>query len=337
MKKILVDIGIHPEGLERIRSNPQLECVCTGSVKEEKRCLPVEMIRDINILFCSFPPDNIADMEALELIQLCSAGYSQLFGLDLVRKGIRACNGRGVFDTPIAEWSISMMINLARDLRGMIRNQDAGLFVSSTQFQNEIRGRTVGIWGYGGIGRETARVCKALGLTVHVMDIRGVGPQQNVYTVAGTGDIEGVLPDRAFRPEDRQDFLRGLDFLILSMPITEANKGIVGEAELKTLPNHACLLNPARGGLVQEQALLTALREGWIAGAALDTHWYYPLPADHPIRRFPNVIITPHISGSGLSPSFKTRIWDIFCQNVERYLKGDALLNELTPEQLNGT
>ncbi|HJN15590.1 MAG TPA: NAD(P)-dependent oxidoreductase, partial [Armatimonadota bacterium] len=96
------------------------------------------------------------------------------------------------------------------------------------------------------------------------------------------------------------------------------------------------LLNPARGPLVQEKALLQALREGWIAGAALDTHYYYPMPADHALWRFPNVIITPHVSGSSASPYFLDRIWDLFVQNVERYVSGQPLLNELTPAQLAG-
>jgi phosphoglycerate dehydrogenase-like enzyme len=81
---------------------------------------------------------------------------------------------------------------------------------------------------------------------------------------------------------------------------------------------------------------LRALREGWIAGAALDTHYHYPMPPDHPLWKFPNVIFTPHISGSSLSPNFKTRLWDIFARNVTRILRDEPLLNELTPEQLSG-
>ena len=327
---------IDPAGLKKLQNNPKLEVVCTDYIGEVKRPQPKELIEDANIMLCVFPPENFNDMKQIELIQICSAGYSQLYGLGLVEKNVRACNGRGVFDSPIAEWCISMMINMARDLRSMIRDQEDGLFVSREQYQNEIRGRTLGIWGYGGLGRQTARLSKALGLDVHVMDLFPVGPQQNVYTVPGTGDIEGKLPDKVFTIEQKQEFLSGLDFLMLSMPLTKNNHGVVGEEELKTLPGHAILLNPARGPLVDEPALLKALREGWIAGAALDTHWYYPLPADHPIRRFPNVIITPHISGSGLSPNFKTRVWDIFCRNVERFLAGDALLNELSTAQLNG-
>ena len=105
---------------------------------------------------------------------------------------------------------------------------------------------------------------------------------------------------------------------------------------MRLLRPTAYLLNPARGPIIQEKALLKALQEKWIAGAALDTHYHYPMPADHPLWRFPNVIMTPHISGSALSPYFLTRSWDIFTQNVERYLSGRPLLNELSQGQLNG-
>jgi phosphoglycerate dehydrogenase-like enzyme len=120
------------------------------------------------------------------------------------------------------------------------------------------------------------------------------------------------------------------------MPLTNLTKGIVGEAELKALPQTAFLLNPGRGPLVKEEALLKALREGWIAGAALDTHYYYPMPANHPLWTFPNVIMTPHISGSTLSPHFLERTWDIFEENVKRFLVGQPLMNEIAPKRLTG-
>ena len=88
--------------------------------------------------------------------------------------------------------------------------------------------------------------------------------------------------------------------------------------------------------MVREDALLKALDENWIAGAALDTHYYYPMPPEHPLWKYPNVIMTPHISGSTLSPCFLERIWDLFLQNVERYVKNQALLNPLTVSQLSG-
>ena len=167
---------------------------------------------------------------------------------------------------------------------------------------------------------------------------RGTGsaPREEVYTVPGTGDPEGVLPDRVFQKGGELEFLAGLDFLILAVPLTKQTEGLIGERELQALPRHAFLLNPARGTIVREDALLRALREGWIAGAAIDTHYRYPMPPEHPLWRFPNVIFSPHISGSSLSPHFKRRLWEIFAQNLARCDAGRALLNVLTPAQLSG-
>jgi phosphoglycerate dehydrogenase-like enzyme len=237
---------------------------------------------------------------------------------------------------PIAEWAVAMMVNLARNLRQMIRNQDAAVWDRSAAFQREIRGLTVGLWGYGGIGRETARLAKQMGLRVHAFARNGVGPARDVYAVPGTGDPEGVLPDRVFRAGEEIAFLKGLDFLVLGLPLTKATEGLIGERELQALPRTAFVLNPARGPIIREEALLRALREGWIAGAALDTHYKYPMPPEHPLWRFPNVIFTPHISGSSLSPNFKARLWEIFSLNIDRFVRGEPLLNELTPQQLAG-
>jgi phosphoglycerate dehydrogenase-like enzyme len=173
-------------------------------------------------------------------------------------------------------------------------------------------------------------------MRVHVFSRNGVAPAPDVYRVEGTGDPEGVLPDRVFLAGNEKEFLSDLDFLILAMPLTRNTEGLVGEEELAALPKSAFLLNPARGPIVQEQALLRALTEGWIAGAALDTHYRYPMPPDHPIWNFPNVIFTPHISGSTLNPMFQRRLWDIFSQNMNRFRSGEKLLNELSAEQLRG-
>jgi phosphoglycerate dehydrogenase-like enzyme len=333
MKRIVSSVEPLPEAAARLAAlGVDLRCV-----PSEPKDAPVpEHLADANILFFEMPPKNFGSLPAVEWVQVTSAGYSQLFDLDLVGRGIRASNGLGNFDIPIAEWNIAMMVNLARDLRQMIRNQEQGVWDRSARFQREIRGSVVGFWGYGGIGRETARLAKHMGMRIHVLTRRGVGPRTGVYCVPGTGDPDGVLPDRVFVAGEEREFLGGLDFLVLAMPLTHTTRGIIGERELQALPRTAYLLNPARGPLIQEEALLRALREGWIAGAALDTHYHYPMPPGHPLWGFPNVIMTPHISGSALSPRFAERVWDIFVQNVERFLAGRPLVNELTADQLRG-
>lgn len=334
--KVLVDVAVEPAALAALQQSGRFEIECIHPPGEKVRPLENAGLAQVEALFCTFPPSNFAEMKAVRWVQIASTGYTQLFGLNLPERGIRATNARGCFDVPIAEWVVAMMVNLARDLRQMVRNQDAQVWDRGAVFQREIRGATVGLWGYGGIGRETARLARQMGLRVHVLTRKGVDAREEVYTVPGTGDPLGVLPDRVFRAGEEMEFLAGLDFLVLALPLTKATEGLVGERELQALPRHAYVLNPARGPIIQEAALLQALRERWIAGAALDTHYHYPMPADHPLWRFPQVLFTPHISGSSLSPRFKERLWDIFAQNLHRFADGRPLLNELTPAQLAG-
>ena len=332
--KIVVDVAAHEPVLAALRERADCHVECIAPPEERARELDLARIADADVLFCTFPPTNHAAMRNLKWIQIASTGYTQLHGLGLPERGIRATNARGCFDIPIGEWNVAMMINLARDCRQMIRNQDAAIWDRSAIFQNEIRGLTVGIWGYGGIGRETARLARHCGLHVHVMTRGGVTPRRDIFVEPGTGDPEGALPHRVFRAGEEGAFLRELDFLIVALPLSKTTEGLIGERELQALPRRAFVLNPARGPIIRQEALLRALREKWIAGAALDTHYHYPMPPEHPLWRFPNVIFTPHISGSSLSPKFKSRLWQIFALNVERFQRGEPLLNELTAAQL---
>ena len=184
MLKVLVDLRVDDAGLRRLRALPDIEVDVVEKPEEEgKRPLPAGRLAGVHVLGCSFPPSNVEDLRVLRLVQIASAGYTQLVGIGLPDRGVRACNALGVFDVPIAEWNIAMMDNLLRDLRGMIRNQDQGLWDRDIRFQRELRGLTVGFWGYGGIGRETARLAKALGMCVHVLARNGVKERAEVYRV----------------------------------------------------------------------------------------------------------------------------------------------------------
>jgi phosphoglycerate dehydrogenase-like enzyme len=338
----LITVKPHDATLAALRARGDLDITLmdepdAGVHGEITNDWPADKLAAADVLFCSgVMPGNLAAASKLKWIQIASAGYEQLIPQGLPERGIRASNALGTFDVPIGEWCLAMMINLARDVPGMYRNQQHAIWDRSPRFQREVRGSTVGFWGYGGLARETARLCKALKMTVHVLTRSGATKRDDKYVVPGTGDADGALPDRVFRMEQKREFLASLDFLVMAMPLTPASRGAVGEAELRSLPRHACVLNPARGPLIEEHALLRALREGWIAGAALDTHYHYPLPPEHPLWSMPNAILTPHISGSGDTQTYPQRVWDIFQQNVQRFDSGGALLNELTPSQLNG-
>ena len=280
MTRILIDVAVEEASLGKLKETPGVDVRVIQSA-DSARELPDDVIEDVDILFCTYPPSNFGSMKRLRWIQIASSGYTQLLPLDLPARRLRATNARGCFDVPIAEWNIAMMVNLLRDVPQMLRNQNAHIWDRSLTFTQEVRGKTVGLWGYGGLARETARLAKLMGMRVHVLARRGVHRVSNIYRVPGTGDPEGVLPDHVFAAGGEKEFLSALDFLIVAMPLTPQTEGIVGEKELRALPRSAFVLNPARGSIIREQALLRALREGWIAGAALDTHYQYPLGRVH--------------------------------------------------------
>ena len=331
MPRILVEVPLLSLALAHLRSLPD---TTVGEMPHHDR--PWEMpdaLHATDVLLCKLPPRNLDALPALKLIQLATVGYEHLKEHGFERRSLRVCNARGLFDTGIAEWNVAMMINLVRNLPAMLRHQERAEWQRLPVFGSEIRGRILGLWGYGGIGRETARLARMMGLAVHVMTRQGIRPRTNIYCVPGTGDPDGTLPDRVFVKGQERAFLEGLDFLVMATPHTQASGGMVGEEELRALPRQAFVLNPARGPLIQEKALLRALSEGWIAGAALDTHYAYPLPANHPLWRFPNVILTPHISGVDTTAAFPARMGQLFVQNVEAYLAGAPLLNELARQE----
>jgi phosphoglycerate dehydrogenase-like enzyme len=339
MKHVLIDIDLEPGALERLQAVPNTKIHLSPSPSRAslERAVPAEGLRGMHVLLCKRPPTNLADADCLEMIQICSVGFDHLAHFKFYDSPLRVCNSRGVFDTAIAEWNLAMMVNLVRDVPGMFRNQQAQIWSRDARFHQEIRSRIVGIWGYGGIGRDTARLARAFGMTVHVLSRGGVKPRLNDYTPTDTGDPHGTLPDKVFSYDRIMEFLSGIDFLILCLPRTGKTTGIVGARELAALKPSAWLLNVARGPIVQEAALIDALRIRRFAGAALDVHFLNPLPPEHPLWEMPNVILTPHISGSELSIFFLGRMFDLFEKNLRRFVEGKTLLNEITKEEWRET
>ena len=326
---------IHPEGLVRVRQ--LLGGVNVNVVSDSEQveyALPKERIEDCEVLFATFAPRNLHEMVNLKWLQLGSAGYEQLVGLGLPEMGVRVTNGGGANDGPIAEWCLAMMLVFERNLLQLLENQRQRIWERSAKFQSELRGKRVGIMGYGSIGRVVSRLVHSLGMEVWAIARSPIGPRPNRYVLPDTGDPEGILPHRTFTLDQMEGFLPHLDYLVLTIPRTASTVGIIGERELRLMKTSAVLLNPSRGPLVDEGSLVRGLREGWIAGAALDAHYEYPLPPEHPLWAMPNVVLSPHISGSNNSRYYLSHLWDLFATNVERYLRGQPLLNELVESDL---
>lgn len=291
--------------------------------------LPTPLTSGVQVLLSDVAPANVAAMTELRWLQLGSAGYLQLAGSGLVSGGITVTNASGVNDIPIAEWCLLMMMALERDLVGMVADRADQKYRRPARYQSEIRGRRIGIVGYGGIGREVARQATAFGLEVWAMSRSPIGPAPLRFAPAGTGDPAGTLPSRGFPTGDWESFLPKLDYLLLTAALNERTRNLIGAAQLALLPPRAFLLNPARAQLVDETALRNALESAAIAGAALDSHYREPLVPDDPTWDLPRTILTPHISGSTASRQYRPRLWELFGANLSRFAAGDQLLNEV--------
>lgn len=247
----------------------------------------------------------------LKWIQLTSAGADRLLGSGFIEDGIVVTTVSGLHATPIGEFVIGAMLQFAK---GAHRTSRAQVRHEWTRFApTELRGKTVGIIGMGHIGDEVARLAKAFGCRV-------IGTRRSATAITATEYADEVRP-----ASDLVRVLGESDYVVLSMPLTPETRGMIGERELRAMKPGAVLVNIARGPVTVEADLVRALREGWIAGAALDVFDREPLPADAPFWDMENVIVTPHISGG--TEIYNARAVGIFAANLRRWLAGEPLEN----------
>jgi phosphoglycerate dehydrogenase-like enzyme len=258
----------------------------------------------------------IARAPALRWIHSISAGVDRVVTPLTRERGLQVTNARGVFSPPIAEYVVLMCLAIARRLPQLFDLQRERTWQPLRG--EELSGLTVGIVGYGSIGAEVARLLEPFGTRIVATRRRpelGSGGRANV-------EVWGI--DRL------HDLLRGADIVLIAAPLTDETAGLIGPSELQEMPGHAWLINIARGRLVDETALRRALANGWIGGAVLDVFDEEPLPADSPLYDTPNLVITPHTSWS--SDKVVERSIDLFVANLERYLAGQPLENQVDLE-----
>jgi D-2-hydroxyacid dehydrogenase (NADP+) len=261
-------------------------------------------------------PEKLTDVAPrLKWIQLTSAGADRLLGSGFIEQGITVTTVSGLHATPIGEFVISAILMFAKGapsyMRAQLQHQWARFAPS------ELYGKTIGIVGMGHIGMEAGRLAKAFGCRV-------IGTRRSATTSHATPEADEIMP-----ASELHRLLGESDYVVLSMPLTAETRGMIGEAELRAMKPSAVLVNIARGAVVVEEALVRALREGWIAGAALDVFEREPLPADSPFWDMENVLLTPHISGG--TEVYNQRAVAIFADNLRRYLTGEPLLNVVDP------
>lgn len=269
------------------------------------------LLAEADVLAGFIPPRDLRKRAPrLKWVQLMSAGVDSLIGSEIWQSQIVITGVSGIHATPISEYVIGMMLMFVKQSVHSFRMQQKHQWQRFTP--RVLRGSTVGIIGLGHIGREIARLAKALGMRVLALDeIRGIRPARNVDTMIPANQLK--------------DLFANSDFVVSCVPLTPKTSKLIGEKELRAMKKTSYLINISRGGIVDEDALIRALDEKWIAGAGLDVTVAEPLPPSSRLWDFENVILTPHISGG--QEDYLLLATALFCENLKRYLKGKKLMN----------
>lgn len=250
----------------------------------------------------------------LRWVQVAAAGVDAFLFPEMLASDVVLTNSRGAFDEPVAEFTLALIMAAAKRLDVTMRNQ-----VERRWQRTDVRllaGRTVVVVGFGAIGSLIGRKVRALGMRV-------VGVRR--------GGESHPDADEVYRPSELDQVLPRADYLVLVLPQTNGTRGLIGARELRLLPREAVLINVGRGSVLDEQALAVALREGVIAGAALDVFEREPLAEDHPLWTAPNVIITPHMASD--TDDWRERILDVFSDNLRRHRDGEPLHNVIDKQR----
>lgn len=240
-----------------------------------------------------------------------AAGLDGLLFPELIESPVPLTNGSGVFSRSLGEFVAAAVLYFAKDLRRMVRNQAAGRW---EQFDvEEVHGKTLGIVGYGDIGRAAAQRAKALGMRVIALRRQ---PEKS------RGDS---LIDEVFSPDRLLDLMGRSDYVVAAAPLTQDTKGLIGASAIGAMKPTGVLLNVGRGPVIDEAALIAALREGRIRGAALDVFDTEPLPDGHPYYGLENLLLSPHCADH--TATWLEDAMRLFVRNLERFRNGDPLEN----------
>ena len=309
---------------DMIPNNIQIIIPKTESEEEQ-----IRLVSDVEVILCVRLSVKVAQAaKRLRLIQKIGAGVDAI-PFNVLREDVLVANTSGANPVPLAEGAVALVLALAK----RIVQRHNGFPPSGKETRErvrgvELRGKKVGIIGLGHIGVEVARLLKAFEMRILALKRHPSGSlktQLDLDFLGGTDNLDYLL--------------RESDFVVVTVPLTPQTRGMIGEREFHLMKPTAYIVNVARAAIIQEEPLYKALKEGWIAGAALDVwwpaHWWdpawntneAPVPSKYPIWRLPNVIATPHNIGSTDTPSDASLC--IIAENIRRVAVGKPLINQV--------
>ena len=284
------------------------------------------------ILYAGALPHDPGRAPGLKWVQVHMAGVNSLYEHPIyANRAIALTTASGVHAATVAEYAITALLALAHRVPRMVEWHGRGTWPPDEQrwplfVPTAVRGATLGVIGYGSIGRELARIAKTA-FAMRVLACKR-DPSRRAdpgYCPTGTGDPEGTLPDAWFSPAQLPDLLTKSDVVVMCAPLTRETQQMIGARELGAMKKTAYFINVGRGASVDERALAAALVEQRIAGAAVDVFVQEPPAKGHPLYAVDNVIVSPHVSG--FVASYDDDCCTLFAENLRRYLAGAPLLN----------
>jgi phosphoglycerate dehydrogenase-like enzyme len=296
--------------------------------------IPPAMLARAEILYTLRAVPAPEQAPTLKWVQFHLAGLDRFAEHPLLAAGVQFTTLSGAAAPQIAEYVLMMMLALGHRLPEMQKVQSSREWPRDLweRFSpRELRGATVGVVGYGSVGREVARICHALGARILAVKRDVMHPEDSGFSAPGLGDAEGMIPTRIYPPQAIRRMLGECDYVIISAPLTEGTKTLFDAAMIAAMRPNAFLIDVSRGGILDEDALVKALEDGHLAGAALDVFAREPLPPESPLWTAPNLLVSPHISSD--SPLYDQRAAGVFGENLRRYLAGQPLVNRFDPER----
>ncbi|MFC8226367.1 D-2-hydroxyacid dehydrogenase [Streptomyces sp. NPDC057287] len=323
----LSTLSLSDAWLDRLRQrHPRVEI--TQITAEKASDVPDEVWRRTRVLHTGAVFPDARQAPALQWIQLDTSGADHLKGTPTWDLPVPITSIGGISPVPMAEYVMMMVLGLAHRLPRAVAVQQSGVWPSPSERWNTLmprtlRGATIGVIGYGRIGQEIGRLARAHHMTVLGLK-RGRATRPGAFFGAGAPD-EAEAEAEIYTPDQLHEFLGRCDYVIVTCPLTDETRGMIDSEALAALKEGAMFVNVARGGIVDEEALLRALRSGRVAGAALDVFDEEPLGADSPWWTEPGVLLTPHVAG--FAPDYEEQVLRLVGENIERHLTGSDLLN----------
>lgn len=314
-----------------VEQREALQSICPNLELVEQRESDMEKLDGdgVDVLVTESVPRYLDGWKSLRWVQLLSAGSNHLRGHPIWETPVRVTNASGIHGVPIAQYITVTWLMMIHRMSELMKFKPTREWPNRAALANTVvRGMTVGIIGYGAIGRESARQLNALGMRVLCLKRDPKDrPHRGFNPYPGSGDPDGTIPSAWFTPDQIGEMLPQCDLVVVTVPSTSHTEGMIGATELAMMKPGSRMIIISRGGIVNEEALAEALRNGPMAEATVDCFVKEPLPKDHFFYDVPNVTLTPHMSG--VFDQYWPVLFKLLLANLQHLNLNEPLLNEV--------